>query len=72
MDGEVSLEPLNPVNPEAAARALQHNPHLRMDALKMAQQLVLENIRNLPADQREITVDDITKMADELMGYVAK
>lgn len=72
MTEETSLEPLSPPNPEAAARAMQHNPHLRMEALKLAQQLTLENIRNRPADQREITSDDITAMADKLMGYVAQ
>jgi hypothetical protein len=73
---ETSLEgmappPLDaPPQPENVHRFVDF--HFRMDALKQAQQLLLENARSKPTELRQVTVADIKAVADELVNYVAQ
>jgi hypothetical protein len=54
------------IDSQAAADAKR----ARLEALRMAKELLVENRRNLPADQRQVTTADITAFADTLVAYV--
>lgn len=53
-------------NQQAAADARR----AKLDALRMAKEVLIENRRNLPVDQREVSAADITAFADSLVTYV--
>ena len=42
----------------------------RMEALRMARDVLTENRRSEPADSRALTADDITTFANSLLAYV--
>jgi len=44
-------------------------PRMRLEALRMAKDVLTENARSKPADSRDITAEDITSFADTLMAY---
>lgn len=44
----------------------------RMEALRMAKDVLMENARSKPVDSREVTVGDITNFADSVITYVNK
>jgi galactokinase len=48
--------------------AIQHN-NAKLEALRMAKEIVMENHRTLPVE-KAITAGDITSMASELQGFV--
>ena len=54
------------VNANAAEAAKQR----KLETVRIAQITLLENKRNLPVEQRQITAAEITAFADSLMGYV--
>jgi len=61
--------PTEPPHPENVRNFVGF--HFRMDALKLAQQTLLENARNKPAEEREVTTEAIKAMADELLAFVS-
>ena len=42
----------------------------KLEAIRIAQHTLIENRRNMPVDQREITAADITAYATTLMNYI--
>ena len=44
----------------------------RLEAVRLAQQTLVENSRNKPVSERDITAADITAFADSLIGYINK
>jgi hypothetical protein len=42
----------------------------KLEAVRIAQQTLIENRRNQPVDAREVTAADITAYATTLMNYV--
>lgn len=42
----------------------------KLEAVRIAQQTLIENNRNKPVDSREITATDITAFANALVAYV--
>jgi len=44
--------------------------HAKLEAVRLAQQTLVENSRNKPVDTREITAADITAYATTLVNYV--
>lgn len=42
----------------------------KLEAVRIAQQTLIENSRNKPVDTREITAADITAYANTLVAYV--
>lgn len=42
----------------------------KLEAVRIAQQTLIENRRNQPVDAREVTASDITAFADTLTRYV--
>lgn len=42
----------------------------RLEAVRLAQQTLIENRRNMPVDQREIAAADITAYANTLIAYI--
>lgn len=44
--------------------------HIKLDAIRLAQQTLIENRRNQPVDAREVTAADITAYATALVNYV--
>jgi len=49
-----------------AARAVDR----RMEAVRLARDILMENDRNRPTGERGITATDVTAFADAIMGYV--
>ena len=43
-----------------------------LEAVRLAQATIIENNRNKPVSDREITTEDITSMADALLNYINK
>lgn len=43
-----------------------------LEAVRLAQATIIENNRNKPVSDREITTEDITNMADALLNYINK
>ena len=42
----------------------------KLEAVRLAKETLIENRRNLPVDQREVTATDITSFANTLVTYV--
>ena len=42
----------------------------KLEAVRLAKETLIENRRNLPVDQREVTATDITSFANTLVSYV--
>jgi recombination DNA repair RAD52 pathway protein len=57
-------------NAQAAAGAQENNKQRKLQCLSIAHTTLLENKRNLPIEQRQITPADITAFADSLNNYV--
>jgi hypothetical protein len=49
-----------------AARAVDR----RMEAVRLARDILMENDRNRPTGERGIAATDVTAFADAIMGYV--
>ena len=58
------------INAQAAASAVETVKQRRLQCLNIAHTTLLENKRNLPVEQRQITPADITAFADSLNNYV--
>lgn len=44
----------------------------KLETLRMAKETLLENARNKPVSEREISSDDITNLANKLIDYLEK
>ena len=51
-----------------AARAVDR----RMEAVRLARDILMENDRNKPTGERGITASDVTAFADTLLTYVTQ
>lgn len=49
-----------------------HTKMAKMEAIRIAQNTIVENRRNQPVDAREVTAADITAFADTLVAYINK
>ena len=58
------------VSAQAAANAAEGAKQRKLEAVRIAHTTLLENKRNLPVEQRQITPSDITAFADSLNNYV--
>lgn len=52
-----------------AQQMMAEKPRMRLEALRMAKDVLTENARNKPVSERDITVDEITAFADTLVNY---
>jgi len=43
----------------------------RLEAVRLAKEVLLENARSKPTDDRDVTAEDITAFANTLVTYVA-
>ncbi len=50
--------------------AIENAKQRKLQAVQIAHTTLLENKRNLPVEQRQITADEITAFADSLHAYV--
>jgi len=64
-DSQVTIENARTAS-QAAAFAKQH----RLESLRMAKEILVENSRTLPVDSREITTANVTAMAAVLLTYI--
>jgi hypothetical protein len=60
---------------QTAMETLRHNnqmiimtAQMKLDAIRLAQQILIENARSKPADEREITPADIAAFANALIA----
>ena len=60
-----ALNQSNLINQQDAQRAAA-----RMEAVKLAKETLIENARNKPIDDRDLTADEITAFANVLITYV--
>jgi hypothetical protein len=49
-----------------AARAVER----RMEAVRIARDILMENDRNKPTGERGVAAEDVTAFANAIMGYV--
>lgn len=42
----------------------------KLEAIRMAKEVLVENRRSKPVDEREVTASDITTFADTLITYI--
>jgi hypothetical protein len=49
-----------------------HTKMAKMEAVRIAQNTIIENRRNQPVEAREVTAADITAFADTLVAYINK
>lgn len=56
---------------------LRHSHHLevvqrnaKLEAVRLAQQVLIENARSKPVDSREVSAQDITNYAATLVNYI--
>jgi hypothetical protein len=54
---------------EADNRA-RHREMARLDSLKLAKEILVENARSKPVSERDITAEDVTAFAATLVTYV--
>lgn len=64
-------------NKELEVQQLRHMQQLeldvkrhRLEAIKLARDILTENSRSKPVDSREITAEDITSFANTIVNYV--
>jgi hypothetical protein len=43
---------------------------LELESVRLAKEVLLENARNKPIDDREVSADEITAFAETLISYV--
>ena len=62
---------------QTAMETLRHNnqmiimtTQMKLDAIRLAQQTLIENARSKPADEREITPADIAAFANTLIAAI--
>lgn len=78
IDSQIQLENTRHNNLIALEKERQLNvlevdkKRIRMEALRMAKDVLMENARSKPVDSREVAVGDITNFADSVMAYVNK
>jgi len=53
---------------ETASRAVDR----KMEAVRIAQAILMENDRNKPTGERGITASDVTTFADSILAYVTQ
>ena len=77
LDIQLTLEAARQTNQLALEATRQANQiatiaaQLKVDAVRLAQQTLLENARSKPVDEREVTVTDIVNFANTLVASVA-
>ena len=54
----------------ATQQAVADARRTKLEIVRLAKEVLVENRRNLPADQRQVTTADITSYADTLIAYV--
>jgi hypothetical protein len=63
-------EQLNQIEFQKAQQASNNND--RMEAVRLARDILMENDRNKPTGERGITASDVTAFADTLLTYVTQ
>ena len=53
-----------------AAQAAMQAKQAKLDAVRLAKETLIENRRNMPVDQREVSAADITAFAQSLVSYI--
>lgn len=69
LDTQIALQTAV-VSAQAAANAVETAKQRKLDAVRIAHTTLLENKRNLPVEQRQITPAEITAFANSLNSYV--
>jgi hypothetical protein len=65
IDIQIAIE-----NVRHQAQVAMQAKQAKLEAVRLAQQTLIENSRNKPVDTREITAADITSYATTLVNYV--
>ena len=54
----------------SADMAAMQAKQAKLDAVRLAKETLIENRRNMPVDQREVSAADITAFAQSLVSYI--
>ena len=57
-------------NNRAQNIASQENKRAKLEALRMAKEIVMENYRTSPSSSSPVSADNITAVADTLISYI--
>ena len=58
------------VDIQVEIRSAEGNRQRKLEALRIAQAILLENKKTLPVDARQITPEEVTAFADTLTRYI--
>ena len=61
----LTQDQLDQIEFQKASQALNN----RMDAIRIAKEILMENDRNKPVGERGVTASDITTFADSIVAY---
>ena len=64
----LTAEQLNQLEFQKAQQALNNND--RMEAVRIARDILMENDRNKPTGERGISAADLTNFADAIVNYI--
>ena len=64
----LTAEQLNQLDFQKAQQALSNND--RMEAVRIARDILMENDRNKPTGERGISATDLTNFADAIVNYI--
>jgi uncharacterized protein (DUF2342 family) len=57
-------------NTRTAVQAVAETKRTKQEMVRLAKEVLVENRRNLPVDQRGVTATDITDLATTLVAYI--
>lgn len=57
-------------NARHANQLVMEAKRAKLEAVRLAKEILVENARSLPADSREVTADSVTAFAATLVNYV--
>lgn len=58
------------IDTQAATEAARANKQAKLDAVRLAKEVLVENARSKAVDSRDVTATDIITFATTLMAYV--
>ena len=65
VDIQIAIE-----NARAANQGVSDAKRTKLEMIRLAKDVLVENRRNLPVDQRGVTATDITDLATTLVAYI--
>lgn len=66
----LTLEQQAQIDMQVATQIATEAPRNRLEAVRLAKDVLIENARSKPVDSRDVSASDITAFASNLMAYI--